>query len=143
MKQINLKEHIEEGRFAFRAARFFDKNPECHTYTEAAFKTGSLFALRWGMGTGVAVIKLDPDHEPLNFIDILSHNKEVDAEFEPVADPVSPEPQPKSPRDKRLVEALQNCIYVLNDTCGIPMTLDHITVIENTIKQAEHVLDRG
>lgn len=71
MRSTDLNETEREIAFARLAAREFKLNPRLATFGDP--EKGSYIAIRWGlMDRGVLVLKLDADHEPVNFRDMIT-----------------------------------------------------------------------
>lgn len=73
MRSTDLNETEREAAFAKQAASAFKLNPRLATFGDP--DKGSYIAIRWGlMDRGVLVLKIDPDHEPVNYRDIITDN---------------------------------------------------------------------
>lgn len=73
MIMIDLEQQSERKKFAFRAAKAFEKNKELLTFTDAHITEGCLFALRWGLGRDcVVVFKLDENEPVENYTQIIN-----------------------------------------------------------------------
>lgn len=59
----------KELKFAEEAAEAFSENKEYESY--GVIKAGEYLAIRWGLGDSVLVVRLDPDHQPTNYRNLI------------------------------------------------------------------------
>lgn len=72
MRTVYASEIDAEIVFARKAAAHFGKHPEHTTYTGDDIEPGCFMALRWGlMNDGVLVVKLDENHVPTNYAELV------------------------------------------------------------------------
>jgi len=72
MRQVNVQKQSEEEKFARLAAVRFSESPEMATFSEKPPAPGDFVAVRWGLcDDGVLVLKLDPAHDPANYIGLV------------------------------------------------------------------------
>lgn len=72
MKQVNLKQEIEQIEFAKKAAQAFAKDKDLVTFRTGNLEPGSFLALRWGLGEDcVLVVKVDENHTPTNYAQLI------------------------------------------------------------------------
>lgn len=72
MHLVNIEEQRAEHAFAEKAAAAFASEPKMYSYTDGDIAPGCLIALRWGLHQrAVAVLKLDPEHLPTIYSDLV------------------------------------------------------------------------
>lgn len=88
MKLVDINTQRAEQAFAEKAAAAFAREPKMRSYTDGDIVPGCLFALRWGLHErAVAVLRLDGEHLPTIYGDLVPRPEVVDAEFhDPVVD---------------------------------------------------------
>ena len=77
MRMVWADDVTGELAFAERAAKHFAEHEKISTFTDAEIEPGCLFALRWGFGGNcVVVLKLDENHIPTNYQELVNKFKE-------------------------------------------------------------------
>jgi len=72
MRITTINKDFEHSEFAKRAADYFIKHDEVHTYTDGDIESGCLFAMRFGMDRDcVLIFEIDEDFEPIIFTNII------------------------------------------------------------------------
>ena len=72
MRIAHMSEDDEVRDFAKKAAMFFAKYKECHTYTNIGIEADELFALRFGSCDNcVVVFRIDENFEPINYQQLI------------------------------------------------------------------------
>lgn len=70
MRMTHISAEQAQIDFAKRAAEAFAAEPKMFTFGD--LKPGSLLAMRYGLGDDcVVVMRLDPDHEPVNYQQLI------------------------------------------------------------------------
>lgn len=78
MRAVYASDIEAEMAFAQKAAAHFAEHPEHSTYTGEDIVPGCFFAVRWGLGDDcVLVLKLDEQHIPTNYMELVRSFKET------------------------------------------------------------------
>ena len=73
MKKVLMSEGDEVRDFAKKAAIFFAKYEDYHTFVRGGIEAGKLFAVRFGLDHDcVVVFRLDKGFEPINYIQLIN-----------------------------------------------------------------------
>lgn len=72
MEMTYLKERQEKDAFAVRAARHFEENPECSSFTDGDIEPNAYFALRFGLGNDCVVVFRIDDETPTNYQNLIN-----------------------------------------------------------------------
>lgn len=72
MNLVYMHEQREQQAFAEKAAAHFAAHPEHWSYTDGPIEPCALLGLRWGLhNRAVAVLKLDANHQPVIYGDLI------------------------------------------------------------------------